>query len=120
VSTDGPDVQGRLTDVGADWLRVDHATGGISYVHLRHVVLIAGLAGGAVPAQARPITARLSLRSVLRRMVDERASCTVHLAGGRMVQGDPGRVGADFLELDGPGGRVAVPLLALAVVQDRS
>jgi hypothetical protein len=121
VGTDGPDVHGRLEAVGADWMRVDHPTGGVSYVHLSHVVVVAGLVGGAVPSAARPLAARLSLRSVLRRFADEQASCVLHVVGGRVLSGEPVRVGADFVELrqGDAGSQVTVPLAAVAVVQER-
>ena len=119
VSLDGPEVRGRLSAVGADWLCVDHPAGGASFVHLRHVVMITGLADGAVPGPARPITARLSLRSVLRRIADEQRSCAMHLSGGGMLQGDLVRVGADFVEVRLAGGRVTVPLTALCAVRDQ-
>jgi hypothetical protein len=116
---DGLDLHGRLAAVGSDWLSVDDG-GGARFVSLAAVAMVGGLGDGALPEAARPLTARLSLRSVLRGFAAERRCCAVHLRGGRLVRGVPERVGADFVELAQPeaGCRVTVPVAAIAVVQE--
>jgi hypothetical protein len=117
----GPDLRGGLVAAGADWVQVEDERGISSFVALAAVALVEGLGPRAVPADARPVTARLSLRSVLRRLADEQRAVSVHLRGGRVVPGTVLRVGADFVELrqvDGPSA-VTVPLGAVTVVQDR-
>ena len=118
---DGPELRGRLARVGLDWLLLeDDAAAWV--VHLPAVVALTGLGPGSRPADALPVSARLTLRSVLRRLAAERQPCAVHLRGGRSLSGTLVRVGADFVELasDETGGPVTVPLAAVSVVQERS
>jgi hypothetical protein len=121
VSTAGPDLRGELAAAGADWLLVDDGAGGAWFAQLGLVVTISGLAAGSLPEPARPMAARLSLRSILRRLARDRKSCALHLLGDRALHGVPLRVGADFVELgqDDAPEPVTVPLSAIAVVQDR-
>jgi len=117
--SDDLEVRGRLARVGSDWMLVDH--GQIAwFVHLPAVLVVTGLDRHSVPDEALPLSARLSLRSVLRRLADERRTCALHVSGGRALQGALVRVGADFVELrsaDVPDS-VVVPLAAVAVVRD--
>jgi len=115
----GTELHGRLADAGADWILVDGGPGRAWFVHLTEVVVVDGLGPGAVPDQARPVAARLSLRSVLRRFADERQPCALHLRGGRILHGVVVRVGADFVELrqGDAADPVTVPLVVVAVVQ---
>jgi hypothetical protein len=116
---DAVEVRGRLARVGADWALVDQ--GHVAwFVHLPAVVVLAGLDEHSVPEGARPLSARLSLRSVLRRLSDERRECALHLAGGRVAQGALLRVGADFVELRSTGAAeaVVVPLAVVSAVRD--
>ena len=122
VGTNGPELRGRLAAAGADWVQVAaDGTGATWTVPLRHVVLVVGLADGALPERARPLGARLSLRSVVRDLAEDRVVPTWHLSDGRVLRAAPVRVGADFVELrvDGAGGQVTVPLAAVVAVQDR-
>ena len=123
VSTaDGMDVHGRLSRAGSDWMLVDDGSGGAVFVSLGAIVVVVGLASGALPEAARSLTARLSLRSVLRGLAADHESCTLHLSGGRTLHARLCRVGADFVELDqveGPG-VVTVPLSAVTVVRGRA
>lgn len=117
--TDDLDVRGRLARVGSDWMLVDQ--GHIAwFVHLSATLVVSGLGQHSVPDEARPLSARLSLRSVLRRLAEERRDCALHLSGGRVVLGSLLRVGADFVELRSPDvpDPVVVPLPAVAVVRD--
>ena len=116
---DGTELHGRLAGVGADWLLVDGGPGSAWFARLAEVVVLVGLGRHAVPDEARPVSSRLSLRSVLRRFAEERQPCALHLRGGRILHGVLVRVGADFVELrqgdtDEP---VSVPLAVVAVVQ---
>jgi hypothetical protein len=123
VSVDeGLELQGRLAAAGTDWVLVDDERGGAWFAHLPHVVMVGGLAARSVPDSARPVGARLSLRSVLRRIAADGRACALHVSGGRTLHGSVVRVGADFVELR-PGDAtepVTVPTSAVAVVQDRS
>jgi hypothetical protein len=116
---DHVEVRGRLARVGADWMLVDQ--GHLAwFVHLPAVLVVTGLDEHSVSPDAMPMSARLSLRSVLRRLADERTPCALHLVGGRVVQGRLDRVGADFVELRSPDvpDKVVVPLAAICVVRD--
>ena len=116
---DDLEVRGRLAGVGSDWMLVDH--GQVAwFVHLAAVLVLGGLDPRAVPEDALPLTARLSLRSVLRRLAEERRSCSLHLRGGRVLHGQLLRVGADFVETRAPGAAegVVVPVRAISVVRD--
>ena len=120
-TVDGVDVHGELSRAGSDWMLVDDGFGGAAFVALRGIVVAVGLAPGSVPEAARSLTARLSLRSVLRGLAADHEPCTLHLAGGRTLHGRLCRVGADFLELDQAeaGEAVTVPLSAVTVVRGR-
>ena len=119
-TVDGLEIHGRLTATGADWMLVSDG-GNVWFTHLTAVAVLRGLAPGSLPAEARPLTARLSLRSALRRFAEDRRPCSIHLRGGRALQGNLIHVGRDFAVLrQGQGGEsVTVPLSAVAVVQGR-
>lgn len=121
-TTGGLDLHGRLTGTGADWALISDGHGQASFVHLAGVALIGGLAPSSMPTEARPLTSRLTLRSALRGLADDRRPCTVHLAGGRTLQGNLVRVGADFAVLRQveTGEQITVPVAAIAVVQSRA
>lgn len=117
--TDGLDVHGRLARVGSDWLLLDDGRA-LWFAHRPAVLLVSGLDPHAVADEALPLSARLSLRSVLRRLADDRRAYAVHLRGGRVVHGSLLRVGADFVELragEAPDA-VVVPLAAVAAVRE--
>jgi len=118
---DGLELHGRLTAVGADWLLVSDGTGAVWFAHLAAVGVLGGIAPGPMPEEARPLTSRLSLRSALRGLGEDRRRCTLHLRGGRTAQGNLVRVGADFavLRLSETGDELTVPLTAIGVVQTR-
>jgi hypothetical protein len=117
-TTDGRDLHGRLDGLGSDWLAID-GEAGACVVPLAGIALLGGLAAGSVPEAARPLTSRLSLRAVLRRLAAEGEPCALHLDGGRTLRGVPERVGADFVELTQPEHPlpVTVPVAAIAVLQ---
>lgn len=115
----GMRVRGLLTRVGQDFciLEDDHA---IWLVRPCSCLALDGLSRRAVIEAARTILSRLTLRSVLRRLAAEGTGCTVHLVDGDRLEGNAGRVGADFFELNGPGaGDAAVPFAAVAAVRVR-
>lgn len=123
VSTvDGLDLHGRLARAGSDWVLLDDGRGGASFVSVPCVAVVAGLGPRSVPGAARPLSARLSLRAVLRSLAEDSQPCALHLRGGRTLHGILSRVGADFVELDQgeTGQSVTVPLAAVSVVQGRS
>jgi hypothetical protein len=116
---DSLEVHGRLARVGADWLLLHDAVAAW-FVHLPAVLVVSGLDPHAVPDEALPVSARLSLRSVLRRLADERRAYSIHLRGGRVLHGSLLRVGADFLELRVGDvlAALVVPLTAVAAVRE--
>ena len=119
LASDDLEVRGRLARVGADWVLVDH--GMVAwFVHLPAVDALTGLDPRSVPDEARPLSARLSLRSVLRRLAEDQRACALHLRGGRALRGTLLRVGADFVEVrsDEVTDTQVVPLTALVVVRD--
>lgn len=118
---DGLELHGRLTATGADWILVSDPHGGVAFVQLTSVAVLVGLAPSALPDAARPLTARLTLRSALRGLAEDRRPCTVHLRGGRTVNGNLIRVGADFavVRQSGTGEQLTVPLAGIAVVRGR-
>lgn len=117
--SDDLELRGRLVRAGHDWFVVEQAQTAW-FVHVPAVRLVTGLDPHSVPEEARPLSARLSLRSVLRRLAEERRECALHLHGGRVVQGGLARVGADFVELrtGEPPDLVVVPLASVVVVRD--
>jgi hypothetical protein len=120
---DGLELQGRLAGAGTDWMLIDDDQGGEWFVHLSAVSVVLGLGQRSVPSSALRVSARLSIRSVLRAVADDRQPCVVRLHGGRTLHGNLTRVGADFAELrqaDVGARVVTVPLTAIAVVQGQA
>jgi hypothetical protein len=125
ATSDGLELRGRLTGTGADWLLLSDGLGGASFVQLSAIGVLGGLAPGSQPVDARPLTSRLSLRSALRGLAEDRRRCAVHLSGGRTMHGNLTRVGADFAELrqgetGETGETVTLPLATIAVVQSNA
>jgi hypothetical protein len=117
-TTDGWDVQGHLVRAGADWIVLADGFGRGWALTLQSVATIGGLADSTVPAAARPISARLPLRVILRRAAEAPEPVAVRVAGGRILHGRLARVGADFVELVlETGETTAVRLAALVAVQ---
>lgn len=103
-------IAGVLERVGPAWceLEVPRASW---VVRTAEVTLVQGASDRSVPEVAWTAVQRLGLGSPLRRLADESAVCSVHVVDGTRHEGRVLRVGADFLELSDPAGRVL--LLAL-------
>ncbi len=112
---------GRVARVGVDWCLLEPGggdTGAFDWVvPLSSVVSVLGLSERSVHREAWPVTARLSLGSVLRRMGEERVPVQVHLTDGGREAGPLGRVGADFVELEGAAGVLAIPFTSLSALR---
>lgn len=90
-------LRGRIDRVGADFcVLVDDVGGWL--VRVAAVTRVEGLSGRAVVAPARPVLARLTFASMLRRLSGEQTSCVVQLLDARL-EGRVARVGRDFFEL---------------------
>ncbi len=113
---DGSEVAGALVRCGTGWLLLDGASGEW-LVPQTAVGLVSGLAPGSVPETARPLTVRLSLVSVLRRLAEEDGACILRLHGGRQIEGDLLRVGADFVAVRTGDSDLDLPLQALVAVR---
>jgi hypothetical protein len=110
-------LEGALSGVGVGWVLLD--MGAAEWVvPLAAVVSWRGLADRGVPAETRPITARLGLASALRRVAEERDEVLLHCVDGSLTRGVVTRVGADFVELRVRDTEV-VPFAALAAVRSR-
>ena len=104
----GERVDGELARVGSDFCALRSGQRGW-VLPLATVTTISGLSARSVAEAARPVQARLSIRSVLRRLGEDAAAVRVS-TGGRSLGGRVGRVGQDFFEL----------LAAPGAVTDRS
>lgn len=95
-------LRGTVVRVGADWLLVDD--GGHEWL-VRAAVLeeVRDLPDRVVGEDARPLTARLGLGSVLRSLAHDAVPVLLHRTGGDVVRGRLRRVGADFVELENDG-----------------
>jgi hypothetical protein len=112
-------VQGDLLRVGADWFLLA-STAQEWMVRVAALRAARGVAGGAIAAPARPVTARLGIGSALRRVADAGGEVTVLGQDGSGTSGRLRRVGADFVELagSGPGATTElVPFAAMAAVR---
>lgn len=106
---------GHVRRAGEDWLVVQGQRTCLVPAHA--VVTVEGLPDRAVAPEARTVLARLGFASVLRRLAAEHTACVVQLAEGARVEGRIRRVGADFVELDGPR-LTLVPFRAISAVQE--
>lgn len=114
---DGAEAAGVLRRCGRDWLLLDAGTCHW-LVPASAIAAAEGLVSGAVPEDARPRTARLSVASALRDLAEEDQPCVVRLVGGRLVRGALGRVGADFVVVRSSGVDLVLPFAALVAVQN--
>jgi hypothetical protein len=120
-TVDGWNVEGELVGTGADWIVLEAGTDRGWALNLQLVVTIAGPGDGSVPQEARPLSARLSLRSILRRASEAGEPVAVRVTSGQVLHGMLAGVGADFVELIRDSGEATViPLAALIGVRLRS
>lgn len=127
----GVSVDGTVLEVGADWVLVRGEPAGTVLARLAAVTATTGLPAGALePGTEGVVTARLSVRSALRRLAQDRAPITIAAVDGQTYGGTIDAVGADFVELaehptDEPRRpavvrrRCAVALAAIAMVRSR-
>lgn len=94
----GAGVEGVLEQAGDGWFRVTAVTGQEWVVRLDAVTVAAGLSSRSTAEEVRPATARLGLRSALRRLSEEGDPVVVVRLDGRSDLVRVRRVGADFLE----------------------
>lgn len=122
---DGGSVEGLLDSAGKDWFLLTSMLeaagpaggGGVTLVRTAAVAAAGGLSDRAVPEAARPIAARLGIGSALHRLTSGGAEVVVSLVTGTRLRGQLGRVGSDFVELDGPAGVRLLPFEALMTVR---
>jgi hypothetical protein len=105
-------LDGVLSRVGSGWCLL--GTGSREWlVRLAATGSLRGLVERGLPAEGRPVTARLGLASALRRVAETQAEVVLHRVDGTTMRGRPLRVGADFLDLrtdaDGAGPESAGP-----------
>jgi hypothetical protein len=122
-------VDGRLADVGSQWLLIAEAGGREVLVPWSAVLSLGGLrAWSDVPGSAGQVFARLGLGHALRGIARDRLPVQVWLTDGSVVSGTVDRVGADFVEVTEHGsgevrrrgdvtGVRTIPLAALALVR---
>ena len=99
-------LEGQVRRAGPEWLGVRGARGGVTegpafdwIARIAALRTVRGASELAVSEAARPVTARLSIGSVLRGLARSRAGVLVHHLDGSTCSGVIGRVGADFVEL---------------------
>lgn len=110
-------VSGTLDRTAADWCLV-RGPGQDWLVRLAAVAVVTGASERALPEVAWSPVSRLGLGSPLRRLAESGERCVVRTLDGHAHEGEVARVGQDFVELSGPGGRrVLVAFAALAAVQ---
>ena len=111
-------VEGVTRQLGRDWLLLEEA-GHEWVIRLAAISFVRGLTERSLAAAARPLTARLGVGSVLRRLAEAGDEVVVQSLHGDRQRGVLGRVGADFVELGGPAGRPVdvVPFGAFAGIR---
>jgi hypothetical protein len=114
-------LRGRLAGAGDGWCLLADTELGSGHewvVPISSILSVRGLGAGARPEAARPVTARLGVAAVLRRVADAREDIVLVRADGEHRRGRIGRVGADFLELGSrPSGVEVVPFGALGALR---
>jgi len=110
-------VPGTLSRTAAEWCLV-RGQGQDWLVRLAAVASVTGASERALPEVAWSPVSRLGLGSPLRRLAESGERCVVRSLDGHDHEGVVSRVGQDFVELTGPGGRtMLVAFTALAAVQ---
>lgn len=116
-------VRGRLERVGAGWclLSGERPASPGTVVRVPALMSARGLSPRAVPGSVRGPLSRLGFGSVLRGLAEEPEAVVLVLLDGEARRGVVRRVGADFVELAGPGqGAELVPFSAVAAVRPGS
>lgn len=112
-------ISGEVGRVGPDWLLV-HGAGQDWLLRIAAITRATGISERSVPEVAWSPISALRLGSALRRIADTGEPCRLHLVDGTTHEGVLWRVGADFVEARGAGGRVFLtPYEGLAAVQRR-
>jgi molybdopterin-binding protein len=112
---------GRVADVGADWVLLQHVPVGQRAVSAEHLVLIPAVVtvrglGRTAVAGSGPLAERV-VGSVVRGWCRDRSEVSVALVDGTVVAGLASAMFADHLELStGGGATVVVPVGAIAVL----
>lgn len=114
----GQHLRGHLSRVGADFLVLDVEASATQWViAIEALAAVTGLGPRVLVPAARPLQARLGLRSVLRELADQGIEVSLLMRDGARVEAEVLRVGADFVELRDSGSGVAVvPLAALGAL----
>ena len=93
-------IAGVLGRLGPDWALMDTDGGREVLVRLAAVTAVAGLGrDSTVPGTLDPVTARLGLWFVLRRIARDRSPVLLRLSDGTELHATIDRVGADFAEV---------------------
>lgn len=119
-------LEGEVERTGAGWLLLVGSD--VEWLVLVAAIgAIAGASPRAVPAVARPATARLGPGTVLRAIAEDAELVVLHRRDGVRHEGRLGRIGADFTEVltasdagagvGDVGGPLLVPWAALAAVR---
>jgi len=99
VSGVGP-LRGTLARVGVDWCLLEATSSAREWVvALPAVSQAGGLSDRALNEMARPVIARLPMRSALRGISQSRSEVVLHHIDGTHVRGRLARAGADFVEV---------------------
>ena len=100
VRTAAGTVAGVLSRLGRDWLLLEQDGGAEVLVPVAAVLAIGGLPPvTAVPGTTDPVTRRLGLWFVLRRLARDRAPVRLTLADGTVLAATVDRVGKDHVEI---------------------
>ncbi|GAA4325109.1 hypothetical protein [Klenkia terrae] len=116
-------VEGRLRDVGVDWLLLTDDQGRDLLVSTGAVRVVTGPGGATAPGREEgPVARSWDLRRAVRGLARDRAPVRCLLDDGTVLTGTVDRVGADFLELaehhlDQPRRRGAVRSVQLVVLE---
>jgi hypothetical protein len=93
-------LQGRVADVGADWVLLEEPGGGAALVALPSVLVLSGTGTRSEePGSEGEVERRFDLRFALRKLVRDRTVVDVTLVDGTLVTGTLDRVAADHVEL---------------------
>jgi hypothetical protein len=93
-------LQGRVADVGADWVLLEEPGGGAALLALATVLVLSGTGPRSEqPGSEGEVERRFDLRFALRKLVRDRTVVDVTLVDGTLITGTLDRVAADHVEL---------------------